>query len=408
MQFETILLQFLIVFIPYLLYHIFFEHKNIGKSPLMQGFLQGIAVFFCLLFSIHDFDITLNFSFVPLILSFIYDGIKSGFVTYIIFLLLNILFGSEYVFIDIVISTITILFILIFGKNLWNKEDSERMKITIGFGFIHLIITTTTLYFFASLESFDYTYTIFVVFGILSLYLAIKLNEKIIERRKIKKEITKAEKLNTIGQLAASIAHEVRNPLTVVNGFLQIMNKDESTKNKEYIQLILNELKRAELIINDYLNFAKPQLEKVERIDISKVLQEVSTVLSAYAIKNGVELIYHVEPSIFINTDRNQLKQVFVNIIINAIEATPNGGLVQVNLKKENQNAVITVIDNGRGMSKEELDQLGNLFFTTKEFGTGLGISVAQNIIKKMNGRMIYTSKLGEGTTVHITIPIKS
>lgn len=408
MQFETILLQFLIVFIPYLLYHIFFEHKNIGKSPLMQGFLQGIAVFFCLLFSIHDFDITLNFSFVPLILSFIYGGIKSGFVTYIIFLLLNILFGSEYVFIDIVISTITILFILIFGKNLWNKEDSERMKITIGFGFIHLIITTTTLYFFASLESFDYSYTIFVVFGILSLYLAIKLNEKIIERRKIKKEITKAEKLNTIGQLAASIAHEVRNPLTVVNGFLQIMNKDESTKNKEYIQLILNELKRAELIINDYLNFAKPQLEKVERIDISKVLQEVSTVLSAYAIKNGVELIHHVEPSIFINTDRNQLKQVFVNIIKNAIEATPNGGLVQVNLKKENQNAVITVIDNGRGMSKEELDQLGNLFFTTKEFGTGLGISVAQNIIKKMNGRMIYTSKLGEGTTVHITIPIKS
>jgi len=410
---ESILLQFLLIFTPIVIYNIFFENKRIGKSPYLQGLLQGGTVFISFIFSFTIYGNQFNLSIVPLILSFLYGGSKSGFVTIVMFFFSAMFFGGEDYWIEMTVGVFIACMSIWFLKQFWTYTYAQRIKWTIVAGFtsqlIFIIIQGIVSFTSSKLSNFKQVFIIEIYIGILvlsALGFAAILNEKIVERRKLKKEISKAEKLHTIGELAASIAHEIRNPLTVVNGFLQIMRKEEKGNHSQYIQLIIHELNRAEMIINDYLNLAKPQLEKIEKVDLSIVLKEVCTVLEAYAIKNGVDLKHWLHQSIIVQSDRNQLKQVFVNIIKNAIEATPNGGYVDVRLTEKSSKAIITISDNGKGMSQEELDKIGTLFYTTKEFGTGLGTSVAISIIEKMNGKIHYSSEIGKGTTVEIHVPI--
>lgn len=222
----------------------------------------------------------------------------------------------------------------------------------------------------------------------------------------MKEEILRAEKLNTLGELAASIAHEIRNPLTVVKGFLQLIQQEEHGKNYDYLSLVLNELGRAESIINDYLNFAKPKFEKLEKFQLKEVLSEVVILLDPLAVKQGVQLVRELDESKFtLNTDRNQLKQALVNLIKNAIEATPEGGKVTIYFRPENDHATILISDTGKGMTHEQLSRIGTIFYTTKDKGTGLGTSVSLRIIDTMNGKVSYKSKPGVGTEVTMILP---
>lgn len=238
-----------------------------------------------------------------------------------------------------------------------------------------------------------------------SVWFATVLNEMYVERKYMKKEIQKAEKLNTLGELAASIAHEIRNPLTVVKGFLQLMHKQEKGPNYQYLSLVLSELNRAESIIDDYLNFAKPQFDKIERIHLSESIRNVHYLLQAMATKEGVELECDLDEAVYVQTDRSQLKQVLVNLIKNAIEATPANGKVKIKLEKLSEKIVVTISDSGKGMDPEQLERIGTLFYTTKDRGTGLGTSVSLRIIEKMNGTITYKSELGKGTEVVIILP---
>ncbi len=250
-----------------------------------------------------------------------------------------------------------------------------------------------------------------LIFGgiqVLGVGLAAQLNEWMIEKKLLREEIMKSEKLNTLGELAASIAHEVRNPLTVVKGFLQLMKKQVTGDHDEYLKIVLSELGRAEDIINDYLNFAKPEFEKVEKINLREVLSDVTVLLNAYALKEGVYLEAHLHEDAHLLTDRNKLKQAFVNIIKNAIAATPPQGNVTVNLEVTHTQAVITVADTGKGMTKEQVSRIGTLFFTTKDRGTGLGTSVSMRIIGAMGGHVHYTSIVNKGTVATISLPLDS
>ena len=253
--------------------------------------------------------------------------------------------------------------------------------------------------------------TYILIFGgiqVLGVGLAAQLSEWMIEKTQLRDEILKSEKLNTLGELAASIAHEVRNPLTVVKGFLQLMKKQVSGPHHEYLTIVLAELGRAENIINDYLNFAKPQFEKLEKLNVREVLLDVTLLLNAYALKEGVHLEEQLQEDGFLLTDRNKLKQAFVNVIKNAIEATPSQGEVKVKLEVKDSIAIITVKDTGKGMTKEELDRIGTLFYTTKDRGTGLGTSVSIRIIEAIGGNVQYSSEVNKGTLVTISLPLKA
>ncbi|WP_338753740.1 PAS domain S-box protein [Bacillus sp. FJAT-52991] len=218
--------------------------------------------------------------------------------------------------------------------------------------------------------------------------------------------IKKSDKLGVVGQLAAGIAHEIRNPLTAVKGFLQLLNQETKTK---YADIILTELERIEFIMNEFLMLAKPHEEmKMEEKSVTDVLKEVITFMSPEAILNQVEIITEfTDKPLMVICEEKQLKQVFINLIKNAIEAISSGGQIVVRtMIKSNGFICIEVEDNGVGISKERVERLGEPFYSSKEKGTGLGLMVSFKIIENHNGTVEISSEEGHGTTVKILLPI--
>ncbi|ULT55881.1 PAS domain S-box protein [Neobacillus drentensis] len=230
----------------------------------------------------------------------------------------------------------------------------------------------------------------------------------ITERKKTHELLLNSEKLNVAGQLAAGIAHEVRNPLTAIKGFLQLMESEEE-RNRPYFEIIQSEMDRIELILSELLVMAKPHELKFEAVDLITLLENVKTLIDTQAIINGIQIETHYNYHNFtINCDRNQLKQVFINILKNAIEAMPEGGLITIEVKQYGLNMVkVFFQDTGKGMSQEILKRVGEPFFTTKEDGTGLGVMISKQIIENHGGTInIWSDE--QGTLIEVILPIAS
>jgi len=223
-------------------------------------------------------------------------------------------------------------------------------------------------------------------------------------RDKMNEKLNRAEKLSTLGEMAAAIAHEIRNPLTVVKGFLQLMQQKERSASP-YFPIVLDELHRAESIIGDYLSFAKPRLDIAEQVDLQPLIENIHFLLQPLALKNGVDFQIRTREGLSVWTDKNQLQQVIVNLAKNAIEATPEGGTVLIRLQNDDGRIHIKITDTGKGMSQEQLKRLGTLFYSTKEKGTGLGTSVSIRMIEMMGGTISFKSEENVGTEVLIAFP---
>lgn len=232
--------------------------------------------------------------------------------------------------------------------------------------------------------------------------------EHIIQRTKILKELQRAEKMNAIGQLAASVAHEIRNPMTVVKGFLQIFKskKELSSEEQMFVKLMIDEMDRAETIINDYLSLAKPDMECTERVDAVSLAHKAMDLMNSYAMMSkNIELEITAEEDVFVIGNHNELKQVLINILKNGIEAMKDGGTLQLSVYREGSYGVFEINDSGIGMSKGEIDRLGTAFYSLKEKGTGMGLMVCYQIIERMKGRIDVTSEINKGTTFTIRVP---
>lgn len=412
---EKLLLHVLIILAPVLIYSVLFENRRLGKSPYIIGLLYAISAFLCLIFAYYDYDLFWDLRYVPLVLSILYGGPISGIMVVLSILIARTYLGGDsllYGYISILLSAVCPFII---SKYFMKLSKRKRIWTAILLGFwpelVQLfVLYTHQMFQYKGSTNQDELLSFISIFGCiqaLGISIAAWLHEAIIERVLIKKEIQRAEKLNILGELAASIAHEVRNPLTVVKGFLQLMQKEEKGRNFEYLSLVLSELGRAEGIISDYLNFAKPQYQKLEVLKLDHVVSEVTILLDSIALKNGVKIDCDLEENIYYQTDKNQLKQALVNLIKNAIEATSNGGNVFVKLAQEEEYILIIIQDNGKGMSKEQLSRIGTLFYTTKDKGTGLGTTVSIKIIESMNGRIEYKSEVNVGTEIQIILPKK-
>ncbi|QED48316.1 sensor histidine kinase [Cytobacillus dafuensis] len=238
---------------------------------------------------------------------------------------------------------------------------------------------------------------------------AIDEMEQILQRSKIQRELQRAEKMNAIGQLAASVAHEIRNPMTVVKGFLQIfLAKDQmSDEERMYIRLMIEEMNRAETIINDYLSLAKPDLEQTEKVDGGELASKVLDLINSYAMMSkNILLVHDLQEGVIINGNISEIKQVLINILKNGIEAMKDGGTLSIFVYKEGPFGVFKISDTGIGMSSEELERLGTAFYSLKEKGTGIGMMVCYQIIDRMKGKIEVQSQKGKGTTFKIYIPL--
>lgn len=231
------------------------------------------------------------------------------------------------------------------------------------------------------------------------------ITRDISERKKSEDFYRKADKLNAVGQLAAGLAHEIRNPLTSLRGFLQIMQSGRVNK-KEYFDIMLSEIDRINSIVNEFLVIAKPVRTKFQKQDLIHILHSVITLLEAQAALNNIEIRTKVEAGFpLVECSEMEIKQVFVNILKNAIEAMPCGGVIRIHASVQEGSVMIRIADEGVGISESQFPRLGEPFFTTKEKGTGLGLMMCYKIIGDHKGGININSVVNEGTTIDVILP---
>jgi len=227
--------------------------------------------------------------------------------------------------------------------------------------------------------------------------------------------IRRADRLSSLGQLTAGLAHEIRNPLVAIRTFTQLLPErymDEDFRNT-FQSLALKEVDRICGLVNDLLSFARPSVPNVSAEDINEIVESISRILETEAKEKGVQIYRQLSttlPKIFI--DKEQIKQVCMNVILNALQAIENEGWVEVSTRLFAKNGSeqfvqIEVRDSGVGIPEKDLENIFNPFFTTKKGGNGLGLSISHQIVQEHGGYIAVESKVGEGTTFFINLPIR-
>lgn len=245
----------------------------------------------------------------------------------------------------------------------------------------------------------------FVYEGTESLHIVIR---DLTEYKKSQEFIQRTEKLNVVGELAAGIAHEIRNPLTSIKGFTQLL-ENRYASGKDYVDIMISEIDRINTIVGELLLLAKPNSYDFKKVDLGKLIYEVETLMRAQANLHGILIIHNSQlrnHDVFLLGVESKIKQVFINIIKNAIEATEIGGQIIISTELKGSSVVISFMDNGAGIPQNIIENIGKPFFTTKENGTGLGLMVSNNIIESHKGKLTISSKVGVGTTIQVSLPI--
>ncbi|ARK31928.1 Sporulation kinase E [Halalkalibacter krulwichiae] len=227
----------------------------------------------------------------------------------------------------------------------------------------------------------------------------------ITKQKETEERLRKTEKLSVVGELAASVAHEIRNPLTSIKGFIQFMQANESKSNK-YYEIILDELERINQISSELLALGKPREVHYEKSNMNDIMTSVMWLLESQANLYNVEIDFDRNEDLpLIDCEPNQLKQVFINVIKNSIEADSTKVKINISFKQEDL-MQIKIQDDGKGIKQERVERLGEPFYSSKEKGTGLGLTVSCNIIQAHHGEMHFDSELNKGTTVTILLPV--
>lgn len=217
--------------------------------------------------------------------------------------------------------------------------------------------------------------------------------------------LRRTETSHVLGDLAAGVAHEIRNPLSTIKGFLQLLSGNDSV-NQELLKVVGVEMEQVEDIVNEFLLLSKREFSSFESVNMNSLLKEVIERLSTKAIDSGIDMIeVYGDVDIYCVCIRSHIKQVFTNVIENGIESMSTGGVLRVTLSEKGSEVVIEVEDNGAGIPLHLIDRLGEPYYQTSEKGTGLGLMVSYKVIKEHGGHIDVSSKEGIGTIFQVTLP---
>lgn len=414
--FDSIQHSLLNIFFIYFCFSFYFKYMERTTNKLTKetiiALTCGISIILCMTFPIVSLTgYAVDFRQIPFIVGALYGGRRVA--VFLVLILLSYRFhlgipGLEDISIIYICLTLSLWYLI----PAFNKSDNLRKKLYIASlaSFFGMISRIAVVFVFIPENPNLYQLKFFVgslIVQLISVILFVILNEKTRRDALLAKEITKLEKLNTVSIIAASISHEVRNPLTVTKGFLQLLD-DSSLSDQDrkyYINTAIEALTKAESTITDYLTFAKPSLENVKLLDLCKELTSVKNLVEPYATMNNVAIDMDLQGRSYIAGEKEKLHQCLINIVKNGIEAMPQGGKLKIRLDRFENNAMITIADTGMGMTKEQLERLGNPFFTTKDIGTGLGTMVVYSVVKSMRGTIHVDSQPDNGTRFSIILP---
>ncbi len=223
------------------------------------------------------------------------------------------------------------------------------------------------------------------------------------ELRAMEHHVKRVEKMATIGEIAAGLAHEIKNPLASLTGSIQLLKEDLrwDSDQERLMQIILREADRLSSLVNNFLLYAKPPAGKIEAIDLEKVLNETADLFEKAASNgNRISTVRQLQPGVWIAMDSMHLRQVLWNLLLNASEAIDGNGMIKIEMQPHRGGEVaVQIVDNGCGMSEETIRSIFDPFFTTKPNGTGLGLSIVHSIVEAYGSWLDVHSELGKGTT---------
>lgn len=234
----------------------------------------------------------------------------------------------------------------------------------------------------------------------------LSLKEEMARREQMEKEMARLDRLNTIGEMAAGIGHEIRNPMTTVRGFLQLLErKDSYAQDKEFFDLMIGELDRANSIITRYLSLAKNKIVDLKEQNLNSIIENLFPLIQADALVTDKNIIKDLGKIPFLFLDEKEICQLILNLVRNGLEAMAPGGRLIIKTMTDGEEAVLAVQDEGKGIRREALEKIGTPFFTTKENGTGLGLAVCYSIAARHKARINFETG-PTGTTFYVRFNI--
>jgi signal transduction histidine kinase len=237
-----------------------------------------------------------------------------------------------------------------------------------------------------------------------------KIQKTTADLRKTEAQLIRSDKLAALGQLAAGIAHEIRNPLTSINILIHSLTENFPSGNssREDLKVIEEEINRINEIVDQFLRFAKPAPPLLEKAEVLSIVEETLQLLRPQIEKQRILVQKEFQPLPLILMDRKQMKQAILNLLLNAVQAMPKGGHLALrgHMPDENRWVQLSIQDSGVGIPGEDIDKLFDPFFSTKEGGMGLGLSIAHRIIDQLDGKIEVESAPGKGTLFTVWLPI--
>jgi two-component system sensor histidine kinase HydH len=232
------------------------------------------------------------------------------------------------------------------------------------------------------------------------------------ERRRFEAKLHHAERLASLGEMIASVSHEIKNPLGIIRSTAEILNKrlkDQAPSSKHLAEIIVTETSRLDDIVREFLDFARPQVPNLSKISINDLLEKVMVFMQPEFANHRITLETDLDPDVEpLDIDQNMLYRAFLNLFVNAVQAMPDGGTLSVaslsSSEGNKKNVIIRITDSGIGMSREKLGMIFTPFYTDKNRGTGLGLAIAKNLIEEHNGTIAVESEPGKGSSFIITL----
>ncbi|MFC0471364.1 ATP-binding protein [Halalkalibacter kiskunsagensis] len=408
-SFDNYLFALLVVLVPVFVYYSFFYKRD--RS--IFGLFCCVSIILSMTYPLelatgHIYDLRT----IPWLLTFLYGGLNMGLAATALIFVYRLIIGVD---IGLLITIFTYLTsgisVVLFLKKYQKVDLKQKLKISFFLTIFNTVLVLMGIIY--SPANFNLTVLpTFVAYFILShlvtILIVVYIIETLQEKEQNKSKLQQAEKIKIVGEIAASVAHEVRNPLTVVKGFIHIFKNEKNITRDQIVSLELmdSELQRAEKIIHDYLSLAKSKPTDLEKLDMIEIVKNVVGVMESYALLNGVNIVTNLQDSHYITANRSELSQVFLNIIKNGIESIENKGSLTISARKLGNYVEVNITDNGKGMSDEEIKRLGSPFYTTKDQGTGLGTMVCYKIIDSLKGEIKVNSTINEGTTFSVILPL--
>jgi two-component system sporulation sensor kinase B len=406
------LLNIFFILFPLIFYQ-FIIHEKMNEKKALKNvvifFLFATPMILCMYFPpVEANGLIFDLRIIPLILGCFYGNFRTSIMLFLSLISIRFMIGGIGAYINLISATLSFIVITSISKKYHSYSLINKILTSSIFSFVFKVIGISTMLFIDS----DYNLlSAFIFYIVQSLFmgLAVYIIESIRRNAELKKELIFSEKMNIASVISASVAHEIRNPLTAVRGFIQLLTQTEINPDKKqmYGEVCLEEIDRAEQIINDYLSLAKPYPEVVEKLDIGEEIQYICNVLTSVGNLVGAEVEMKYDNNLLVVGDRKKLRQSIINIAKNGLEAMGDKrGVLKIEAYRKNNEVILSISDTGIGMTNDQISRLGMPYYSNKDKGTGLGMMVSFSFIKGMLGNINVKSEVGKGTVFDISFPL--